>query len=184
MKTKKQNGISLIALVVTIILLLILAAITTNFIVGDNGIIKKAKVASETYTNAQNNENEDMLRTTNELDTLLSGESGISINELNQLLYPNKTLNVTAFTDTTTEQTYEVPKNGMLYISGYRMELGYSAYFYRNDMLILHIWGAPQATTGASSANSVYIPVKKGDIIKKTQAMNNYNFVVNLYYYE
>lgn len=42
MKTKKQNGITLIALVVTIIILLILAAVTTSFVLSDNGIFNKA----------------------------------------------------------------------------------------------------------------------------------------------
>lgn len=47
---KKQNqekGITLIALVITIIVLLILAGITLNSIMGDDGILSNAKLASE-----------------------------------------------------------------------------------------------------------------------------------------
>ena len=45
-KLKQANiGITLIALVVTIVILLILAGITINLVFSDNGIIKKAQIA-------------------------------------------------------------------------------------------------------------------------------------------
>lgn len=40
---KKQNGITLVALVITIIVLLILAGVTLSMVVGDNGILTRAK---------------------------------------------------------------------------------------------------------------------------------------------
>lgn len=44
---KKENGITLIALVITIIVLLILAGITIATLAGDNGILSKANTAGE-----------------------------------------------------------------------------------------------------------------------------------------
>ena len=44
---KKQNGITLIALVVTIIVLIILAGVSIAMLVGDNGIITKAQEATK-----------------------------------------------------------------------------------------------------------------------------------------
>ena len=44
MKTK-ENGITLIALVITIIILIILAGVSINLILGENGIVTKAKAA-------------------------------------------------------------------------------------------------------------------------------------------
>ena len=44
---KKQNGITLIALIVTIIVLLILAGVSINMISGDDGIIERASSAAE-----------------------------------------------------------------------------------------------------------------------------------------
>ena len=44
---KRENGITIIALVVTIIILLILAGVSINMLVGDNGIIKKAQQAKK-----------------------------------------------------------------------------------------------------------------------------------------
>lgn len=44
---KKENGITLIALVITIIVLLILAGVSIAMLTGDNGILNKATDASE-----------------------------------------------------------------------------------------------------------------------------------------
>ena len=46
----KTNGITLIALVVTIIVLLILAGVAISLSIGDNGIFKRAKEAEKIYT--------------------------------------------------------------------------------------------------------------------------------------
>lgn len=53
---KKEEAITLISLVVTIIVLLILSGITLNFILGENGIIEKSKLAKEKYENSVNEE--------------------------------------------------------------------------------------------------------------------------------
>ena len=58
-KTKvnyKEAGITLVALVVTIIVLLILAGVTISLALGDNGIIGKAQEASNMYANASKDE--------------------------------------------------------------------------------------------------------------------------------
>ena len=47
MKSNKNNGITLIALVITIIVLLILAGISIQIIVGKNGTVGRAGDASE-----------------------------------------------------------------------------------------------------------------------------------------
>ena len=51
-KYKKQNGITLIALVITIIILLILAGVVLNLTIGENGIIAKAQQAGKNYDEA------------------------------------------------------------------------------------------------------------------------------------
>lgn len=50
---KKNNGITLIALVVTIVVLLILAGVAINSVLGDDGIIAKAQVAKEKTETAE-----------------------------------------------------------------------------------------------------------------------------------
>ena len=44
---KKENGVTLVALVITIIVLLILAGVTLAMVMGDSGIFSKANEASE-----------------------------------------------------------------------------------------------------------------------------------------
>ena len=56
----KERGITLIALVVTIIILLILAGVTLNIALSDNGLFSKAKKATEDYKEAQSEE-EDLI---------------------------------------------------------------------------------------------------------------------------
>ena len=52
----KQTGITLIALVVTIIVLIILAGVSISMVVGDNGIITQAQRAKEETANATEKE--------------------------------------------------------------------------------------------------------------------------------
>ena len=47
MKTKEMKGITLIALVITIVVLMILAGVSINTVLGDDGIIQKAKEQAE-----------------------------------------------------------------------------------------------------------------------------------------
>ena len=47
MKTKEMKGITLITLVITIVVLMILAGVSINTVLGDDGIIKKAKETAE-----------------------------------------------------------------------------------------------------------------------------------------
>lgn len=47
---KKENGVTLVALVITIIVLLILAGVTLAMVLGDNGIFDKANDASSQTT--------------------------------------------------------------------------------------------------------------------------------------
>ena len=53
---KDVQGITLIALVVTIIVLLILAGIALNLTIGQNGIFSRAQTAANTWRNAETNE--------------------------------------------------------------------------------------------------------------------------------
>lgn len=55
MKIKKKDGITLVALVVTIVVLLILAGITLSLVLGENGIINKAKEAKDTTIQDEKN---------------------------------------------------------------------------------------------------------------------------------
>ena len=52
-KNQKENGITLIALIVTIVIMLILAGISIKLAIDDNGVIGNAKEAKDQYEQAQ-----------------------------------------------------------------------------------------------------------------------------------
>ena len=54
---KKNRGITLIALVITIIILIILAGIAIAILTGENGLFSRAKQAKQNTEEAQNLEN-------------------------------------------------------------------------------------------------------------------------------
>ena len=66
---KKQAGITLVALVVTIVVLLILAGITIMYTMGENSIFKKAQEAKNKTEEAIRNEQEYM----NSIDNMVNG---------------------------------------------------------------------------------------------------------------
>ena len=72
MKNKQEKGITLIALVVTIVVLLILAGVSISLVLNNNGIISKAKEAKNRYAEAQTNEEKQL----NELANLISTKLG------------------------------------------------------------------------------------------------------------
>ena len=57
MRKEKQLGITLVALVVTIVVLLILAGVSINLVLGENGLITQAKEAKEKSASGMNEEN-------------------------------------------------------------------------------------------------------------------------------
>lgn len=57
---KGQKGITLVALVVTIIVLIILAGVSIALVLGDNGIVTKAKQGKVNYALGANEEHSQM----------------------------------------------------------------------------------------------------------------------------
>ena len=68
-----KNGITLVALVVTIIVLLILAGVTITILMGDNGIITKAQDAAESTNTAVAEELQGMNNLGDKVNSILGG---------------------------------------------------------------------------------------------------------------
>lgn len=77
MKKINQNGITLTALIITIIVLLILAGIVINLSIGQKGIIQKAQNAGEKYEEAEANEINDIEMLGDEIDSSINPEESI-----------------------------------------------------------------------------------------------------------
>ena len=70
---KKNKGITLVALVVTIVVLLILAGVSINLVLGNNGIIAKAKDAETKSAEASENDLKGMNALVSEMEGALAG---------------------------------------------------------------------------------------------------------------
>lgn len=73
LREKETKGITLIALIVTIIILIILATISINAVLGENGIIEKAQQAKELHENSVLKEEETLDTLVDEYDKVISG---------------------------------------------------------------------------------------------------------------
>ena len=70
---KKNKGITLVALVVTIVVLLILAGVSINLVLGNNGIIAKAKDAETKSAEARENDLNGMNSLIEQMESTLNG---------------------------------------------------------------------------------------------------------------
>ncbi len=81
MTERKERGITLIALVVTIIVLIILATVSINMVVGENGLIRKAEQARDAYEESSKREEEDMGQIIDEMEILLADGEAQSVSD-------------------------------------------------------------------------------------------------------
>ena len=72
---KKNKGITLVALVVTIVVLLILAGVSINLVLGNNGIIAKAKDAETKSAEARENDLKGMNSLIEQMESTLNGSA-------------------------------------------------------------------------------------------------------------
>ena len=73
---RKEQGITLIALVVTIVVLLILAGITINMLFSNGGIFKTAQDAANAWNEATINEQESLSNIAEQIGNLVNGQVG------------------------------------------------------------------------------------------------------------
>ena len=95
---KKERGITLVALVVTIVVLLILAGVSIRMVLGNNGIVTKAK---ETQTAQDKAYAEDVIE---------SGLKAVQIEVLSNTLPTGKTANVAYVVEKIDDPDFKVIK--------------------------------------------------------------------------
>ena len=82
LKNKKERAITLIALTITIVILIILAGVLVSIALGSNGLFGKAKTAKEMYANAQDYEQTEIAKYSNEIDEIVKGNREIDLSEI------------------------------------------------------------------------------------------------------
>ena len=77
--TIREQAITLISLVVTIIILLILAGVTIGVATNGTGLFEKAKLATDKYNNSVEKENDEITKSTNQINEYIGNtRSGMS----------------------------------------------------------------------------------------------------------
>jgi predicted nuclease with TOPRIM domain len=82
---KKEIGVTLVSLVVTIIILIILAGISINTLVGDNGVITKAQQAKENTLLAQEEEAKQLNQLYSQLNYVEGNVGEVDVIEIEKL---------------------------------------------------------------------------------------------------
>ena len=140
--TKRNNGITLIALVITIIVLLILAGVTIATLTGENGILSKASEASEETrkANAEEQVNLAVVASIGEEGKIILKDLNNELRNIEGILYNDKpmsnmnrikklpaTVNVDGYDiiiDIELEETVPIP-SGFYHVGDTTVEEGY-----------------------------------------------------------
>ena len=99
-----SSGITLVALVVTIVVLLILAGVTITSLLGDDGIITKAQQAADSMNQAIQNEQSELNALIEELNSIMAG-NGVGGDDNPPVVEPPKVSDNLGTVISTTENT-------------------------------------------------------------------------------
>lgn len=112
---KNQKGITLIALVITIIVLLILAGVTIAMLTGENGILTKAKTADTDTKNAEAAERINMELQAFKTDILANGSIQDDTITKAKANLPGSTINIETVKDSNPATISYEGKTGSIY---------------------------------------------------------------------
>ena len=95
--SKNEQGITLIALVVTIVILIILASVSITMVLGKNGILKQAQIGANSMVSAETNTQNGFNSMSAEIDKILKNNANSDDNSNNQTeeVMPGKFVEVT-----------------------------------------------------------------------------------------
>ena len=174
-----QTGITLIALVVTIVVLLILAGVSLNALFGDSGIIKKAQDAQNKMDQAVENDQKGINELSNWLDSKTNGSTGEDAN-------PSTTPKISTLVgkvvdkNTKAEDAYgnkiTIPKGFKVLAHG--TEAGSATYTYSGDN-IPAVQDGIVIENGTDGNQFVWVPVgtiKNKDNTTNTITLGRYEF--------
>ena len=130
MKSKKlknksyERGITLIALVITIVVMLILAGVTMNLTLGQNGIFTTAQIAAKNYMEAQEKEQQALEQFYEELQVVTDNEQLSQYNQEEGVNKPRILAGMTAikFTEPTASAEGTVQKTNTSDVNWYDYE--------------------------------------------------------------
>lgn len=188
-KTKNKKGITLIALVVTIVVLLILAGVTINFVLGNSGILQQAKNAQNVANSAVQTDIATLQNVLEQLDSKVNASREnvtLSKQQLASIIETSRPIGYGDRVDLkgyTAQNQYEVPEDGIIIL-----RKGTSAQECVCNFSIIR-GDDEEKFAGNMPANSANIPAElhvfKGDKIsvKETSNLNYVSFYYRPYIY-
>ena len=90
-KIKKNDGITLVALVVTIVVLILLAGVSINLVIGNNGIMQKALKAKENMEQAAKEEQEGLSALEERLNSLNTANAPVLLTGMTPIKFTTPT---------------------------------------------------------------------------------------------
>ena len=94
-----ERGITLLALIITVVIMIILAAVTINVTLGDGGLVDQAKWAAEQTANSTQSEQEQIASLEQELANILAEDSQITPPEPEEPSIPETETQVANYAD-------------------------------------------------------------------------------------
>ena len=132
---KKEKGITLVALVITVVIMLILAAIAIGSVTGD-GLFNRTRQAAEAYENASKKESDQIQELMNEIDQYLTGNTG------NEEVDPGEVAKIGDFVN------YSVVVDGVTYNKWRILDLD------NNGHMEIVCYNGPEFTLGAGTGST------------------------------
>ena len=171
-KSMRDEGITLVALVVTIIVLLILAGITINMVLGKNGLIQKSKIAKEKYENAALDEKAQLKNATDLMDSLNGDYSTVKVGDEVIKITAENAKNYYGYK--VTNYNKEKDPDGVYRIFYYDAEVkdGKGKYGEANTLYLKRDWTANDVNLSTKISDSSWTDTNKNNAVTMMRKMN------------
>ena len=171
-KSVEDEGITLVALVVTIIILLILAGVTINMVLGQNGLIEKSKIAKGKYENAALDEKAQLKNTTDLMDSLNGDYSTVKVGDEVIKITAENAKNYYGYK--VTNYNKEKDPDGVYRIFYYDAEVkdGKGKYGEANTLYLKRDWTANDVNLGTKISDSSWTDTNKNNAVTMMRKMN------------
>ena len=171
-KSIGDAGITLVALVVTIIILLILAGVTINMVLGQNGLIQKSKIAKGKYENAALDENAQLKNATDLMDSLYGDYSTVKVGDEVIKITAENAKNYYGYK--VTNYNKEKDPDGVYRIFYYDAEVkdGKGKYGEANTLYLKRDWTANDVKLSTKISDSSWTDTNKNNAVTMMRKMN------------
>ena len=186
-KEPKEKGITLIALVITVVILIILATVTLNVVLGEGGLIQRAQQAKELTEQVQKDEQDELKGAEEFINGVLAGK-GTTTTPIEEAK-PNPSEDGPRFEDTTTitdDLENEVKIPGGFHLdkdSGTKVEEGIVI---EDDSGNQFVWipvGEYKVSTSINSTGKLTNELSRRTFTNSGSTLVNGDDIIDTYYY-